>query len=286
MMTARLAGMVLAAAVAYCRGAGGNDTARPDAAEIVRRSIKLDRANRERMRDYNYIENVENKTLDGSGRVTKTETLTRDVIFIEGEPYSRLIARNGKPLEGAEKKKEDDRLTKFSERQKKMTPEERRKRAAEREERERKSLEFLGEIPDAYNLALEGEDVRGSRACWVIRATPRAGYRPRGWRASILPKTRGRLWIDKQLYQWVRVEAETLDTISFGLVLARVGKGTEIEFEAARVNDEVWLPQAVHVKLNARLMAFKSLRAEMNMRFSEYRKFRTDSRIILGEAQK
>ena len=59
----------------------------------------------------------------------------------------------------------------------------------------------------------------------------------------MLLKLRGRMWIDKTTYQWARVEAETTDTISWGLFLARLNSGAHMSFEQTEVNSELWLPK-------------------------------------------
>ena len=108
-------------------------------------------------------------------------------------------------------------------------------------------------------------------------ATPRAGYR--GKEHGALSQMRGKLWIDKNDYRWVKAEAETLDTISFGLFIARLAPGSRLMFEQVRVNNEVWLPKRVAVSATARLGLIKKLNVEEETTWSNYRKFQTDSRV-------
>jgi len=77
-----------------------------------------------------------------------------------------------------------------------------------------------------------GEPLIDGRASWKIQAEPKPGYA--GKDKGILRNVHGTLWIDKQDYQWVRVEAEVLDTITIGLFLARLNKGAVLEFENQR----------------------------------------------------
>ena len=55
----------------------------------------------------------------------------------------------------------------------------------------------------------------------MISGTPKPGYHAKTRDGAALSKIRGKMWIEKAGYQWVRVEAETIDTISFGVFLAR-----------------------------------------------------------------
>lgn len=257
--------------------------AQMDAREIVRRSVEADNRNFELSKDYTYIERSVSKMQEGGGK-SKDQDRTYDVSFLYGRPYRKLIERNGKPLDAAEARTEEEKLAKASAERARESESERRKRIAEREKQREEQRRFLREVPDAYDFKLLGEEVRSGRPAWIVEATPRSGYRPRDSRARILPKVRGKLWIDKQLYQWVRVEGETLDTISFGLFLARLAKGTAFEFEQTRVNDEVWLPRSVHVKLDARLALLKRIRGEAGASYSNYRKFQAESRMLPAAA--
>src|SRR5947207_3211203 len=103
---------------------------------------------------------------------------------------------------------------------------------------------------------MDGHDV------WVISATPKPGYKLRHSDAKPLLKIKGELWIDKLEYQWARVEAESIDTISFGWFLARLSPGSKLIFEQSRVNDEVWLPKRQYVRASARLGLVKTLAME------------------------
>ena len=95
-----------------------------------------------------------------------------------------------------------------------------------------------------------------------------------------------RLWIDKVEQQWVKLDIECIDTFSIGLFLARVNKGSTIHVEQTRVNDEVWLPRYLNLKVDAKIALLKNFDAEYDVTFRDYQKFRTESVIRpLGEVQ-
>jgi len=81
----------------------------------------------------------------------------------------------------------------------------------------------------------------------------------------------------------VKVEAETIDTVSFGWILARLSRGTRLTFQQTRINDEVWLPSKATTKLDARVALFKKYRADIEVDWSQYRKFQSDSRVVSHE---
>jgi len=79
--------------------------------------------------------------------------------------------------------------------------------------------------------------------------------------AFFLPKVKGRFWITKEGFQAVKIEFVTLDTISWGGIVARVSKGTRVSVEMTRVNNEVWLPKRILVSGSARVLLVKDTRA-------------------------
>ena len=71
-----------------------------------------------------------------------------------------------------------------------------------------------------------------------------------------------------------------------GLFLARVHKGSRIVIEQTRVNDEVWLPRHMEVKVDVRLALVKNFNIAQDVTYRDYKKFRSDTRLVpLGEVQ-
>jgi hypothetical protein len=78
----------------------------------------------------------------------------------------------------------------------------------------------------------------------------------------------------------VRIDLESLDTITFAGFLVRVAKGTRARIETVRVNNEVWLPKRIEVKGSVRIALLKVVRGEFIFTYSDYKKFQADSRVI------
>jgi len=235
----------------------------PDAREIVRRSVELDRKNEAIARNYTFLERDETRMLDRSGKPKKApESRTFDVTLLEGSPYRRLVKRNDRPLPPEEERKEQEKLRKSIDERSKETPAERQNRIAEWDRKQQRQRAPFQEIPDAFDLRLAGEETLDGRGVYVIAATPKPGYKPKLASAAYFPKIKGKLWIDKRDNQWVRGEIETLDTISIGGILVRLAKGSRATFEATRVNDEVWLPKQITLDGSARLLLVVGARDE------------------------
>lgn len=252
-----------------------------DAKEVVRRAVDTDARTDQLARNYTFLQREDRKTLDGGGKVKETRIQTEDVTLVQGTPYHRLVARNDQPLSPDEQRWEDEKLRKSDQQRAKESPAQRQKRIDEWEEKRRKAREQNREIPEAFNFRIAGEEKLDGADVWVIEGTPRPGFHAGTMAArALLPKLNCRLWIAKSDYSWVKIDLETLDTVSFGLALLRIAKGSRIVIEQTRVNDEIWLPKRATVSASARLLLVKGMRIESQFDFSGYKKFQADSRIV------
>jgi hypothetical protein len=125
-----------------------------------------------------------------------------------------------------------------------------------------------------------GETTIANRPAWIIDATPNGTFQPRDAREKILTKFKGRFFVAKQDFTLLKLEAEAIDTVSFGLVLARLDKGARFSLEKTKVNDELWMPLKIKVDFDARLALLKKLRVDLQIDYSNFRKFQSESRIV------
>ena len=220
------------------------------------------------------------KVIDSDGRVKSSSSKTADIFFIHGDRYRRLIERDGKPLSAEEEKKEREKFEKRLARRGRESDTERDKRVSERETRRKHRREFLNELPDAYTFQLLPSETIDGRAVWVLDANPRPDYRARTTEAKVFAKFRGKLWIDKADYEWVKIDVDSIDTVSFGFFIARLAKGAHMTVEQTRLNDEVWLPKRVNIRYDARLALLKHQAGEVEETMYNFKKFQTDSRIL------
>jgi len=269
-----------ALAIIFAAAACAEAPTAPDLREIVRRSVSHHQMNWAVKRQYTCVERTTEKEFDSSGKLKSNEAKVYDVSILYDEPYERLIEKNGKPLSGKDDQKERDKLAKFMEKRAHDTPEQAQKRAAKLEKEREKEVDYLREIPDAYDFRLLGEEKVDGKDTWIIQAEPHPGYQAKQGDAKYFAKIHGKIWIDKADYQWAKVDAETMDTISFGLVLFRLFKGSRLEFEQTRVNDEVWLPKLEKITAAGRLGLFKKASYESLVTFENFRKFQSDSKIV------
>jgi len=253
-----------------------------DPKEIVQRSIEADHRSWELERSYTYRQRSVERRLSKHGEAKSTEIKTYDVTYYYGREYSRLIEKNDEPLSDSDRKKEDEKLEKFLSKLRHESPEE----LAKHEAREKKDREegraFLRDMLNAYDFTLLGEETINGADTWVVDATPRKDFHPTQPHADVLSKIKGKIWIEKKEYNWVKAEAETIDTITWGVFLVRIHKGSRLSFQQLHLNDEVWLTQRFYINGGARLGLVKNEAIEQEDTFSNYKKFVTSSRILPG----
>lgn len=250
--------------------------------EILEKALERDERNYEVLNTYTYREKSIVTTYEKDGREKKSTTTVKDVFHVDGTQVELLLEKDGKPLTGKDKEKEQQRFDKEVAKIKKESPSERAKRRRETDKDKKEEAESRREILDAFNAVLEGEETVNGRVCWRLRGDPRPGFKGKGRRADQLEKLLGKAWVDKSTYEWVKLDLNSTDTLSFGWFIFRLQKGAKIGIEQTLVNNEVWLPKSVDVRADARLLG-KMLRLGINVDYSDYRKFSTDSKLTIDE---
>jgi len=251
-----------------------------DPYDLVRRSIAQDQLDWVRMKDYTWQAHSVETHLDSHGKVEATRRESWETLMLDGQPYRRTLERDGKPLSADEERTEQKKLDRETRRLSTESPAEKQRRMTEAEQRRRREFAFLSEIPDLFDLRLESDSAIDGRPVWVVSGAPRPGAKARSGDAKMLLKVRGRMWIDKATYQWARVEAETTDTISWGLFLARLNSGAKMVFEQTEVNSDLWLPKRLLLTGSGRVGLVKRLTRNEEIEWSNYKKFSVDSKIV------
>jgi len=246
---------------------------------LIRAVAEKDIANDLRQRDYTYLQHEEERKLDGQGNQKSAQTRDFEIMMLYGQQVRRLVARNGKPLSREQADKEENRIQKVMREREQETPAEREKRLQKEAHDREQERAFVREVADAYTFRLVRTEALDGRETYVIDADPKPGFQPHVKDAKYLPKFRGRIWIDSAETEWVKADIEAIDTVSWGLFLARFYKGSRIDIELTRVNDEVWLPKSVSLKISARLALLKNLNVVEDVSYRDYKKFRSDVKI-------
>ena len=247
-----------------------------DATEIIRRSVEHDAYNFERFKNYTFLERVEERRYGRDGKLSSKDVETYEFMVLGDRPYGKLVQRDDKPLPEKEARKEQEKADRESSKRQHESASDKAREDKDRAEQR----QYLREVPDAFNLTLQGTEQIAGRPVWIIAAQPKPGYKPKLKRAELLTKLRGKIWVDQADYQWVKAEVEVISPISFGFGLIRLAPGSILNFDQVRVSDEVWLPAHISVRADARLAYLRKLREELDVTYRDYQKFQADSHVV------
>ena len=255
--------------------------AAPDVDEIVRKAFEKDESNERKARQYTFHRRIQENSLNKNDAVKKTESKTHDVTLLDGAEYERLIAIDDTPLDTKREAKEQRKLEKSIEKRQNESPKEKQRRLAKIEKEREKERRWIREMQNIFECSLAGEETIDGVETWVIAAEPKPNYEPEYRKAKFLQKMRGKFWIAKSDYGWVKAAAETTGTVSYGLFLLRLAKGSTLSFHQRKLEEGVWMIDEFRVRFQARAGLIKKFKKEVLGSFSNYRKFTAEAALIL-----
>jgi hypothetical protein len=234
--------------------------------DIIRKSAAVTEANWKEAPKFAFVER------DVVSKKNHAKTVkTYEVLMIDSSPYQKLIAVNDHPLSKEEQRLEEQKLQAEILNRKNETPHERKRRIAKYQKERSEDRAMLCEMVEAFNFKLAGETKLSGRDVYQFEATPKPGYVPKTREGKVLTGMKGTLWVDKDSYQWVKVEAEVVRPVSFYGMFAKVGPGTRFELEQEPVAGNVWLPKHFAVRVNASALGFINENSTDDETYSDYR---------------
>src|SRR6202046_4778298 len=260
--------LVSLACVAPSTVGASDPAALPDAATMLR-EVEAHQKQLDKIREnYTFRAVQTTRQLDSSGNTKKIETEEHEVFFVNGHRVEKLVRKDGKDLTPDQARKEHARVN---------------KEAVEISQPGYKSPEEKDDITVARLLQIVAFS-RPRRVSLKGRDTIAFDFagdehaKTHGRDEDALKKVSGTVWIDEADREVTRMNA-TLDEnyhVGFGL-LASVAKGTNLVFDQGLIRNEAWLPTAIMLHLQARAFLVAGIRADVDIRFDEYRKFQTDA---------
>ena len=192
-------------------------------------------------------------------------------LMIDGSLYRHLVAVNGKALPPSQQAEEARRLQAVIGRRQMENSEQRSQRIAKYEADRKRDHELLGELVKAFEFSLIGQQQLEGHRVYVLQAKPRPGYRAPNKEAEALTGMKGKLWVDIDTFQWVRVEASVVHPVSIEGFLARVEPGTRFELDKIPVAPDLWFPKRFSMNSQAKvLLVFQRQKWEVDT-YSNYR---------------
>jgi hypothetical protein len=239
------------------------------AREIVDRCVARSETQNKAMKGANFeSESVtKNQKLDGDGNITETETLLHRQYPLNGAVYEELVEKNGRPLTEKEAEKEQENKEAFIE-----ETEERRMRGDYLQPEKEQAIQFDAYFASKYDYELvDTEWVRNYR-CWKISFRPKEGKLPvRNRMDNALNQLSGTFWVSQDDYGLARVEFSMSKPFKYWGGLLAVVRKTDGSVDYTRVGSNVWLPLYFNLKLDIRIMLFKSIRQMITKDWKNYR---------------
>jgi len=250
----------------------------PDIAKLLLDIDKNQKTVDEIIKQYTCHLTEEEEKMDSNGQVTSRSVKEYDIFYVGDDEVRHLLAKDGKPLEGDEKKKEDDRFSKeFDEKKKKKAEldNDPKKQAKQDEEEQAQISDFLR----AERFTNPRRELFRGQEVIVFDFGPNPDYKPKNLAENIVQKLGGVLWVDEQARDVARLEARFNDNVKIGGgILASLSKGSNLVFEQTMVNNEAWLPSYSEVHAAARVVFFKVKENEID-RCSDYKKFSSEVKL-------
>ena len=197
---------------------------------------------------------------------------TFEIRMILGSPYKRLVAVNGQELSPEQQQAEKHKLEQAIAQRRAETPAQRARRIAKWEKDRKRDHLMMDQLTEAFNFKLLSRQRLGPYQVYVLKATPRKDYKPPNMQAQVLTGMEGKLWIDTQTFQWVKVQAKVIRPVSISGFLATVLPGTRFELEKAPVGDGIWEPAHFSMKSQAKVFFLFNHRSQENDEYFGYRK--------------
>jgi hypothetical protein len=228
-------------------------------------SVEQHQAEVDRLRDeYTCRQQQRMVIYDKKGKVKKTEERISNVFFVHGQPIETLLSKDGKPLNDADLKKEQDRATKEAVKISEEPP----------DKRDHQDEISVSRVLAITRFSNPRRIVEGGRSLVVVdfEGDPHAKTRNRS--ESAVKHVRGTVWIDEEAREVSRLRATVDDPLKIGYgLLAKIDTGSNFALQQAFIRNETWLPTSFNARFDGKAALFVGFHVELAVHFDQYQKF-------------
>jgi len=233
---------------------------------------------------YMYVETQRTQKLDKDGRIAEESIKVYESYpGLPGQPrWERLISEDGKPVAANRLADQDsDRTKKATAMAKRLESDPGKEHARQQrdwDEAHHERSEAVDDLYVVYAIHMTGRERVEGHDTIAFTLTPRPDSKPKTREGDLMKHFGVKAWISETDHELVRLEAEAIDNVAFGLgVLARIHKGAQFSFLRRKINGEVWLPAIASYSGSARVGLLFTLRRTGSSEYSGYRKFSVDT---------
>jgi hypothetical protein len=229
--------------------------------------------------NYTYTEKRTTVELDSNRKPKKTEVDVFQVIpgTCDRPEYRRQTVKDGVPVPQSELEKQDREHQKEVSDARSDNRSRRLRRRNNCRDLSAEDRDIISDLFGVYDIRIVGREAISGESAVILTFKPRPNYKPKTRQGEIMKHVEGRAWVSEADHQLARLDAEVVDNISFGLLLAKLQKGSRIFAERRKFNNEVWLPARVEVSVAARLLLVKGVNMKETIEYSDHKKFTVDT---------
>jgi len=258
-----LALAALASLAFPCLAGTADDPPLPPADEVLRKVLAAVKNPeiRHASAQFRSVQHTVIEKLDDKGRLREREDRVYDVGPLAGGVYARLVEKNGKSLAPSDLADEQQRQQRFF---------------------ERSSTQNFGggdsdrvpldqELFDRFKSEVVGRELFSGRPAVILHFWPRSNDLPvRRRQDYVLNKLTGKVWIDEQDWEIVRVEAQLTERVRVWLGMLAALDRADLRFDQIRMGDAVYLPLKLTASFEGRKL-FSTLRENVEVTWTGQR---------------
>lgn len=245
--------------------------AQVDLQALVRRAAENAIANgRDTSRLYRYRSTKETN----SGKALRDMVETKQVIL------ARTVRWNDRDLTTEERAKEDARLDAVV-----RSTEELKKKKAEQDADRKRTLQVVRALPDALIFKHDGTEVINGREALRLSFTPNPDFSPTAKETYGLKAAVGKLWIDKEHSQIVKMDAALTENVYIGWgILGHINKGGRLELEHSLVPGNAWRITKLNIEATGKVFFFKNIKVKNRQTAWDFRPVPSDLTVAQAVA--
>jgi len=240
-----------------------DDPPLPPADEVLRKVLAAVKnpAIRHASSQFRSVQHTTIEKFDDKGRLREREDRVYDVGPLAGGAFARLVEKNGKSLTPSDLADEQQREQRFLERSSSQT--------FGGGDSDRVPLDQ--DLFSRYKAEVVGRESIAGRPAIILRFWPRSTDLPiRRRQDYVLNKLTGKVWIDEQESEIVRVEAHLTDRVRVLLGLVASIDKAELKFDQLRMSSGVYLPLKLSADFDGRKL-FSSLHERVQVTWTGQR---------------
>ena len=181
------------------------------------------------------------------GNESRTEALVETRIGT----LKRLISRNGRPLDPAQLKHEDERIANLIRKRGDLE-----KEASEQKEDLQKNQSLLKMLPEAFIYKWESSDGNTAR----LSFQPNPKFKPTTFEAKIFRAIVGSMLVDRSQNRLIELRGVLSRDLEFGWgILGQLDKGSSLELRQNQIGHGLWVVTFYNLEVNGRAWFFKTI---------------------------